>query len=273
MCRCDCCACWTTSESGDLWSLLHGLRLALAAVAPLEPLIVNLSLGLMPHPDELLRHWFGPPLTPGLDLAWLRARRAEALRRVARLHAGLEQLVAYLQRRNCLLVAAVGNDSTSRAAVGQARLGARLPASYDTLLGVAGVRGDPSLAARSSNAGDPLELGSDVAAFSGDVDRRDEPEEGVMGVYASPRMPGDRTGQSVFPRLNRTGWARWSGTSFSTALVSGLAANVWAAAFERGQVLTASDVLDQVVQAVAATGPRVPPLRTPSLRLVGNWRA
>jgi hypothetical protein len=258
---------------GDLWSLLHGLRLALGAVSPLEPLIVNLSLGLMPHPDELLRHWFGPPLTPRLDLSWLRARRAEALRRVARLHAGLEQLVAYLQRRDCLLVAAVGDDSAGRAAVGQARLGPRLPARYDALIGVAGVRSDPSLASRSSNAGDPLELGSNVAAFGGDVDRRDEPEEGVIGVYASPRMPADRAGQTVFPRLNRTGWARWSGTSFSTALVSGLAANVWAAAFARGQILTASDVLDHVVQGVAATSPRVPSLRAPGLRLVGNWRA
>ncbi|MBV9356725.1 MAG: S8/S53 family peptidase [Chloroflexi bacterium] len=261
------------SGIGDLWSLLRGLRLALDAVSPLEPLVVNLSLGLMPQPDELLRYWFGPPLTPRLDLAWLRAHRAEALRRIARLHAGLEQLVVTLQHRNCLLVAGVGDDSASRVAVGQARLGPRLPARYDAVLGVAGVRSDPSLASRSSNAGDPLELGSDVAAFGGDVDRRDEPEEGVIGVYASPRMPGDRAGQTVFPRLNRTGWARWSGTSFSTALVSGLAANLWAAAFARGQVLTASEVLPYVVQAVAATGPRVPPLRTFGLRLVGNWRA
>jgi hypothetical protein len=259
--------------TGDLWSLLHGLRLALDAVPPLAPLIVNLSLGLMPHPDELLRFWFGPPLTPGLDLRWLRAHRTEVLRRVTRLYAGLEQLTSYLQGCNCLVVAAVGSDSASRVAVGQARLGPRLPARHDTVLGVAAVRSDPSVASRSSNAGDPLELGSDVAAFGGDVDRRDEPEEGVIGVYSSPRLPGDRAGQTVFPRLNRTGWARWSGTSFSTALVSGLAANVWAAAFARGQVLSAADVLDQVVQAIAATGPRIPPLRTPGVRLVGSWRA
>jgi hypothetical protein len=261
------------SGTGDLWSLFRGLRLALDAVSPLEPLIVNLSLGLLPHPDALLRFWFGPPLTPGLDLRWLRAHRAEALRRVARLHGGLEQLAASLQRRNCLLVAAVGNDSARRAAVGQARLGPRLPACYDAVLGVAAVRGDPSVASRSSNAGDPLELGSDVAALGGDVDRHDEPEEGVIGVYSGPRLPGDRTGQTVFPRLNRTGWARWSGTSFSSALISGLAANLWAAAFARGQVLSATDVLDQVVQAIAASGPRIPSLRTPGLRLVGNWRA
>jgi hypothetical protein len=258
--------------TGDLWSLLRGFRLTLDAVAPAAPLILNLSLGLMPHPDELLRLWFGPPLTARLDLRWLRAHRAEALGRIARLHAGLEQLSVYLQHRNCLLVAAVGNDSATRAAAGQARLGPRLPARYEAVVGVAAVRGDASVAARSSNAADPLELGPDVAAFGGDVDRRDEPEDGVIGVYSNPRVPGDRAGQAVFPRLNRTGWARWSGTSFSTAFVSGLVANVWAAAFARGQVLSAADVLDQVVQAIAATGPRVPSLATSSLRLVGGWR-
>ncbi len=38
------------SGTGDLWSLLRGLRLTLDAVAPGEPLIVNLSLGLIPQP-------------------------------------------------------------------------------------------------------------------------------------------------------------------------------------------------------------------------------
>ncbi len=186
--------------------------------------------------------------------------------------AGVEQLAAYLQRRNCLLVAAVGNDSATRVAVGQARLGPRLPARYDAVLGVAAVRSEASVAARSSNAADPLDLGADVAAFGGDVDRRGEPDDGVIGVYSNPRLPADREGQAVFPRLNRTGWARWSGTSFSTAFISGLAANVWAAAFARGEVLSAADVLDQVVQAIIATGPRVSSLATSSLRLVGSWR-
>jgi Subtilase family len=258
---------------GDLWTLLRGLHSALASVGPSEPLIVNLSLGLMPHPDELLTCWFGPPLAPALDVRWLRGHRAEAQQRVARLHGGLEQLAHLLLRRNCLLVAAVGNDSADRVRGGRARLGGRLPARYDAVLGVAATRRDPSIAARASNTGDLLELGADVAAFGGDADRRDEPEDAVIGVFSSPRLPGDRAGQTTFPRLNRTGWAYWSGTSFAAALVSGVAANAWAAAFGRGQVWSAGDALDHLVRSIGATGAMVPALAMPSLRLVGAWRA
>ena len=46
-----------------------------------------------------------------------------------------------------------------------------------------------------------------------------EPQDGVIGIY-SGEFPGRRP--------NETGWAFWSGTSFATAIVSGIAANFWA---------------------------------------------
>jgi subtilisin family serine protease len=58
--------------------------------------------------------------------------------------------------------------------------------------------------------------------------------DAVMGIYGkTSTLPMDRiynpsTGGPAPARPNTTGWVYWAGTSYATAIISGIAANVWA---------------------------------------------
>jgi subtilisin family serine protease len=151
-------------------------------------------------------------------------------------------------------VAAAGNDS-----FGQRRMEPRLPARFESVLGVAATTVDPDRPAPYSNLGDESELGDHVATFGGSIDSHDQPERGVIGIYAGEFPSG---------KSNDTGWAYWSGTSFATALVSGMAANVWAGSPD----LDAGGVLAAVHAAAQAGNHYVPELRAPSIGIDGRWR-
>src|SRR5262249_10904484 len=145
------------------------------------------------------------------------------------LQAGLGELARYLSLNNCLVVAAAGNDSHQ----GDPRLDPRLPARFDSVLGVAAtVGGDPPEAAPYSNLGDDLVLGDHVSTFGGDPSGL-EPRNGVIGVYSgefpAPEPTGKKKKKKAQAPENETGWAYWSGTSFATGIISGIAANFWAA--------------------------------------------
>src|SRR5947199_10799210 len=64
-------------------------------------------------------------------------------------------------------------------------------------------------------------LNAGVATFGGDRDGMldaDGLPEAVRGVYIAPTFPGGEQ--------NVTGWADWSGSSFATAIISGLGAHL-----------------------------------------------
>ena len=132
------------------------------------------------------------------------------------------------------------------------------------MLGVAATTRDPRQPAPYSNVGDERRLGDHVATFGGDRGAAFEPRDGVVGVY-SGEFPPLRTGQAA-PE-NATGWAYWSGTSFATALVSGIAANVWASK----PTAHASEILADLHLTASRTGAYVPALRTPSIAVSGDW--
>lgn len=82
-----------------------------------------------------------------------------------------------------------------------------------------------------------------VAIFGGDGDPHRHPfidmgsadaADAVVGAFSTTKRPLPLNMLHNLTlndpdRSNRTGWVYWSGTSFATPAVSGLAANVWAA--------------------------------------------
>jgi hypothetical protein len=257
---------------GDLSLLLATLREVLDRKQPDAPQIINMSLGFRPHPAHLAAAWHGFDLPDPTyqraavmfdehrDQRWAASHAHEVARRSDQLQAGLSELGRYLSLNNCLVVAAAGNDSEA----GEARLDPRLPARFETVLGVAATTRDPKQPASYSNVGDERRLGDHVATFGGDRGPAFEPRDGVVGIYSGD-FPPQRAGQPAPD--NATGWAYWSGTSFATALVTGIAANLWAS--EPGA--HASDILAEIHSTATRTGVYVPALRTPSIAISGDW--
>jgi len=255
------------SGVGNLSLLLAALRQVLDRKDKGAPQIVNLSLGFRPHPADLVAAWFGLDLpgttatfTPapilqrdGRDRRWVAGNGPLVSRRMDLLQTGLAELGRYLALNNCLVVAAAGNDSVA----GELRLEPRLPARFETVLGVAATRLDGKPASYS-NVGDEQRRGDHVATFGGERGQGFAPLDGVTGIY-SGAFPGDGP--------NRTGWASWAGTSFATAIVSGIAANVWA----RNPSASAGEILAEVHELALNTGTYVSELRTPSIALDGAW--
>lgn len=252
---------------GDLSMLLLGLQQVLRRKRQDEPLIVNLSLGLLPHPSRLADAWYGlerrndPAYERDEDLfdsdhdrPWVLANRSRVNDTVNSLEAGLFELGRYLSLNNCLVVAAAGNDSTERM-----RMLPRLPARFDTVLGVAATTSDPARPATYSNMGDEGALGDHVATFGGEIGKDLAPADGVIGSYSGEFPSGD---------ANTNGWAQWSGTSFASAIVSGIAANLWASS----PSARVEQILAKLHDAAESADIFVPELRTPSIPLKPEWR-
>jgi subtilisin family serine protease len=210
-----------------------------------------------PH-DRGYQH-FDEMADPQRDGRWVAANRSQITRTVDLLEVGLRELGTCLSLNNCLVIAAAGNDSLAQVEARQARMEPRLPARLDSVLGVAATTTNPRQAARYSNVGDERELGDHVATFGGNASDALEPEEGVMGCYAGDFPDG---------RPNETGWAYWSGTSFATGIMSGIAANFWATR----PGLDAASVLADLSDEASAFGPYVAALRTPAIEVRGRWR-
>jgi hypothetical protein len=266
---------------GDLHLLLQVLQDVVASKRPADPLVINMSLGFLPKMEHLAWLWYGvtqpnnPDFVPDVpirgeshDKAWLAANREEVNRTTQLLHSGLEQMARYLLANNCLGVAAVGNDSQHRVELGRPRLGPRVPARYESVLGVAATTRDPSRAAAYSNVGDALEFGDHIATFGGDVGAGDVPRNGVIGVYTAPTFPRatSERGQPALP--NNSGWATWSGTSFATGIASGLVAGYWGSQRSARPKTPAAEVL-AAFNGLASDF--APALRTPSIEMTGAW--
>lgn len=252
---------------GNLSLLLAALQHVLDNKVAGSRQIINLSLGFRPHPADLVAAWYGldlPGTTStyapapilqrnGHDRRWVASNGPLVSRRVDLLQTGLDELGRYLALNNCLVVAAAGNDSVA----GELRLEPRLPARFETVLGVAAINreGKP---ASYSNVGDEQRRGDHVAAFGGERGKGCAPLDGVTGIY-SGAFPGQEP--------NTTGWASWSGTSFATGIISGIAANVWA----RNPSMHASEILAEVHELALTQGKYVSELRTPSIAVDGEW--
>ncbi|MBV9600085.1 MAG: S8/S53 family peptidase [Chloroflexi bacterium] len=240
---------------GSLHSLTVGLLGLLKAKGASDRLIINLSLGILPALEQLASIWFGLPVAglpgcpedPSLQFIVRQGSDVQEPVPAAKLReliddgdatikdsldlvqAPVRRLMELLLAQNCLIVAAAGNDSMFRGVERNPRWSPRIPALYDTTLGVAATSVHATQPARYSNQGEtPSELARDaVSTLGGDVDVDGiTPQSGVIGIYAAERFPPLLP--PAEPLVNRSGWAQWSGTSFATPLMAGIAANTWA---------------------------------------------
>jgi hypothetical protein len=149
---------------------------------------------------------------------------------------------------NVLTVAAAGNDSRRGADIVVAP---RVPAAIEEVLGVSAIFRDvESTYWRSApyTNDDDVENERDdgVSALGGDAEMSVNPvmtRNGLVGLYVTDNIPD-----------NDWGRAEWSGTSFATPIITGLAACVWWELLRRG-VAPSPDA--RMVMA-AITGPPLP---------------
>ena len=200
---------------GDLYNIFAALTdLEVELVSGnIRRLVINLSLNIMPDIRRLPYVWFDHRQLPSTQLAG-------AVRVLAHIEDGLRLLFESLYAYDVLIVSAAGNDSFLANKQGQKPRPPRIPARYETTLSVASVnsRFAPSTFA---NAACMPPLNAGVATFGGDSDGKLDVNglpEAVRGVYIAPTFPGGEQ--------NVSGWADWSGSSFATAIISGLGAHL-----------------------------------------------
>jgi subtilisin family serine protease len=218
---------------GDVLAINHALatlpRALLGSDTPPPDgplLVVNLSLGSdVPIPARLLERWLP---NVARDAGRLAASLPEICTLLDQLHGNLADVTTWLAERGVLVVAAAGNDALRRDVTPTEPPPPRYPARYDDVLGVAAVRRDLRSAAIYSNRGDTVvQAGSGhISTFGGNVQpppSDDAPattdaDDSVVGIYS---------GDLPLGVANATGWAKWSGTSFSTPIIAGLTARLW----------------------------------------------
>lgn len=200
---------------GDLYNLFAALTdLEQEAVSgAIRRLVINLSLNIMPDIRRLPYIWFDHRQWPSTQLAG-------AVRVLAHIEEGLRLLFESLHAQGALIVAAAGNDSYEARKQNQRPRSPRAPARYETVMSVSSVnnRLAPSQFANVACL-PPSNVG--IATFGGDVYGKldaNELPDAVRGLYVSSTFPNGEQ--------NRTGWADWSGTSFSTAIISALGAHL-----------------------------------------------
>lgn len=250
--------------AGDLPTVANAMEHAITqARNDGKKLVINLSLGFAPELRFLEEFLATPAFTLTRGSLWA-GHVAYAIQQGTRdpeteLHAlgrpeldALRRIFAMGDLDGVLVVAAAGNDSarTPDITTTQGVVGPRVPAAFESILGVSSVvekleqKGGGAVFrfAPYSNDDDFAGTRDDgIAAFGGDIDTKTGvTTDGVIGLYVSPAFPSGA--------VNTSGWARWSGTSFATPFISGLAACVWAEHEVAGQALTAQTLLERIVQ-------------------------
>ncbi|MDB5074494.1 MAG: hypothetical protein JWO42_673 [Chloroflexi bacterium] len=218
---------------GHTHLLFEALDYCLALTHSGRRVVVNMSMYLcIPPGTDLWDHWFEGTRAPAGVTSGHRANLLEAL------DEGVHQRVALLLDAGAVIVAAAGNDAltgrTRSVRANGLHPQPRLPADYDGVICVVATNREGKIAAYSNRADIPP-TGNCVATYGGqgDLDHKHnvavvpaggDPRDGMVGLFTHTEVPSaDGPGKP-----NTSGWVYWSGTSFATPVISGIAANVLA---------------------------------------------
>lgn len=210
---------------GDLYTLfaaLSDLEQELTT-GSINKLVLNLSLTIMPDIRRLPFIWLE-------DRQWHSSLLPGVQRVLSNIEDGLRLLFECMADYGVLIVAAAGNDSVLANKQGKQPRPPRAPARYSSTLGVTAVNSN-FLPALFANAANIIPEDSGVATFGGDlygsIDANGLPDA-IRGVYISSMFPGGEQ--------NQQGWADWSGSSFATAIIGALGAQLMARGWSAVQV-------------------------------------
>jgi hypothetical protein len=213
----------------DNWSLVANFSLCIDLPLPNEKCEV-----ILPYHDETggpLHDKDGKPLydEEGQPLKFLKLYSVDSLLVPAR--AALDYFNRKFDGYDVQIVAAAGNQGED----GKEPPPALYPAAFEGVLGVGSLEGKNTRAWYSNLADNPPYKG--VVVFGGKSDAKSNMSDkamGVLGVYVGgfPQV-NSLTGQLIVSPSGELplaivptsgGWGRWSGTSFATAIMSGILA-------------------------------------------------
>lgn len=203
-----------------------------------QNVVVNLSLVITPTHDECVNAWYGNVGSySSTDLAVM-------IREMELLRAGLHCAIQSLTDLGAVVVAAAGNDSTvqqwspSTYYEMSQRNGPRYPAAFPEVISVGAVDKE-NRAAPYSNYPAVVPQRAGIATYGGGLPTPVAPKapanrtqatniDALQGVYTAATYPAlsAQDASLIYNDPNPFGWAYWSGTSFATPIVSGLAARV-----------------------------------------------
>jgi len=195
------------------------------------PVVINLSLVITPPDEVIIIKQFDPKTIDGL-------------------REGLHQVIQSLIKSGAVFIAAAGNDSNTPDM--PERIGPRYPAAFPEVISVGAVIGDQNETAASySDRATSPEQPNGIATYGGNIAKPVTPAssisplppvaptpidcmtgaidiDAVIGVYSSPTYSklADQDCQLSYPAPNPNAWAYWSGTSFSTPIISALVARL-----------------------------------------------
>ncbi|MEO7912940.1 MAG: S8/S53 family peptidase [Roseiflexaceae bacterium] len=218
---------------GSVESITQGLMLADRPNRSV-PLVINCSFTLrIPRPGEDLAEIFGADLDEATAQD-LNATPGNTLQDKINFLTQLmhDAFVHVCQSPAVAIIAAAGNNEVVPA-VGHPQT--RYPAAFEGVSGVAALAKDdlnpltPDLLATYSDLADD-QLNEGFAAFGGDVAAGPVPlkadaANGMLGVFID-QLPETLLTGDVTLTPNISGWARWSGTSFSAPVISAILANL-----------------------------------------------
>ncbi len=242
------------SDLYTLYAVLSDLERELSN-GSIARLVLNLSITIMPDIRRLPYIWLE-------DRQWHSNLLPGALRVLDHIEEGLRLLFQCIAEYDVLIVASAGNDSLVANKQDRFPRPPRAPARYNSTLSVASVN---SLEQGSlfSNTANIAPYDSGIATFGGEMYGAADPQgfpDAVRGLYISSIFPGGEQ--------NMTAWADWSGTSFSTGIISALSAHLLAQGWSASQVRSRlGGGYNRVSESVFGGPPDIPRLLANVLRV------
>jgi len=209
----------------DLIQVLESIQGRIPGLAEKQA-VINLSLVISPDDDTLK------------DLGFLLTPTQQRIEGTI-LREAIHQAILSLVSQGVVFVASAGNDSNTPEM--PMRIDPRYPAAFPEVIAVASVNSACTASTFSdrANPADQPPNGNGIATYGGELASPVSPTsdefpgcmtgassiDALIGVYTAnfyPKLSDNTDCEDSYPAPNTSAWAYWSGTSFSTAIMSGL---------------------------------------------------